>query len=301
MIRTALAKDPAERQRGTGELASAARDAIGVRTSTGEVETVAAAPTAIPSEDETVVSRRTPRSVDAPLAQTAAAPAAPTRARQPSESVKRPAARHRLLVLAAAALALVGAVAIALIVTGGGDDETAAAAIPEGNLTSNPSFERTSSGWDFFRSDLAREQASDAPDGENVARVTLSGSSGEYSIDDDPETVKSSQKGRYYTASAWVKATEATDGARICISLREGLEDGDDDFPFAQSSVTASADEYREVRVTHRASAGGKGIGVHVFRAGQGVSEGESFLVDAIAITESASGSSTGRSEECNA
>ena len=61
---------------------------------------------------------------------------------------------------------------------GGGDDEPAAAAIPEGNLTTNPSFERNSSGWDFFQSDLAREQASDAPDGENVARVTLSGSSG---------------------------------------------------------------------------------------------------------------------------
>ena len=300
VIRTALAKDPAERQRSTGELASAARHAIGVRTPTGEVETVAAAPTETPSEDETVVSGRTPRSVDAPLAQTAVAPAAQTRSRQPSEPVKRPAARHRLLILAAA-LALVGAVAIALIVTGGGDEEPAAAAIPEGNLTSNPSFERTSSGWDFFRSDLAREQASDAPDGENVARVTLSGSSGEYSIDDDPETVSSSQKGRYYTASAWVKATEATDGTRVCISLREGLEDGDEDFPFSQASVRASADEYREVRVTHRASAGGKGIGVHVFRAGQDVSEGESFLVDAIALTQGASGRSTSRSAECDA
>ena len=93
--------------------------------------------------------------------------------------------------------------------------------MPAGNLTSNPSFERGLSGWDFFQSDLAREQATDAPDGENVARVTLLGKPGEYSIDDFPETVSSSRAGRTYTATAWVKATDANDGERICISLRE--------------------------------------------------------------------------------
>ena len=304
VIRTALAKDPAERQRSAGELASAARRAIEGPTPTRARGAVGAPPTEISSEDETVASREPP-TIDAPLAEPVAAPAAPTRSRQPSEPVKRPAARRRLLVLAAAALALVGAVALALLVTGGdddggNDDEPAAAAIPEGNLTSNPSFERTSSGWDFFRSDLAREQASDAPDGENVARVALSGSPGEYSIDDFPETVSSSVKGRDYTGSAWVKATEATDGARICIAVREGLDDGDDELAFSQSSVRASANEYREVRVTHRAAADGEKIGVHVFRAGQGVSEGEAFFVDAIALTQSASDRSPSRSPECN-
>ena len=299
VIRTALAKEPEERQRSAGEFASAARRAIeGPPTRAREATGIP--PTETAREDETVASRRAPPSIDPPVAETAAAPAAPTRARQPSEPVKRPAARRRLLV-GAAALALLGAVALALIVGGGDDDEPAAAAIPESNLTSNPSFERSTSGWDFFRSDIARERASDAPDGENVARVALSGSSGEYSIDDDPETVSSSQKGRYYTASAWVKATDTTDGARICISLREGLDDGDDEFAFSESSVRATSDEYREVRVTHRATADGEPIGVHVFRGGQGVSEGEAFFVDAIALTQSAGDPSTSRSPECNA
>ena len=114
-----------------------------------------------------------------------------------------------------------------------------------------------------------------------------------------PETVSSSQKGRYYTASAWVKATEATDGAEVCIALREGLDDGGEDFPSSLSSVRLSTDEYRELRVTHRAAANGKTIGVHVFRAGQDVSEGEAFLVDAIAITESDAAGRKNRSAEC--
>ena len=300
VIRTALAKDPAERHRSAGELASAARRAIGEDTRAGAAKAVGAAPTETPHEDETVVSPREPRRIAAPLAETAATPSASPRSERPNEAVERPSSRNRWLVLAAA-LVLLGGGALAFLVAGGGDEEPAAAAVPEGNLTSNPSFERSGSGWDSFESDLAREGASDAPDGENVARVTLSGSSGEYSVDDEPETVSSSQKGRYYTASAWVKATEATDGARICISLREGLPDGDEDFPFSTASVEASADEYREVRVTHRAAADGKPIGVHVFRAGEDVSEGESFLVDAISITESASGEKSKSTDECDA
>jgi hypothetical protein len=112
--------------------------------------------------------------------------------------------------------------------------------------------------------------------------------------------VSSSRKGRSYAASAWVKATQASDGQRICISLREGLEDGGE-VPHSDSSVRASADEFRQVRVTHRAAADGKTIGVHVYPEGSGVEAGDAFLADAITLTEGGGGEGSGQSEECEA
>jgi hypothetical protein len=202
-------------------------------------------------------------------------------------------------VAAVVAVALLACgVALALALAGGDDkDGPAAASIPAGNLVPNPSFEENTSGWDVFQSRTSREQAPDAPDGEHVARVALVESPGEYSIDDEPETVSSSREGRVYTATAWVKATEANDGESVCISLRQGSPDSG---VFTAASVKASAGEYRQVRVSHRASADGETIGVHVFRGGPTVREGEAFLVDAITLAEDA-GPGAGRSSpECD-
>jgi serine/threonine protein kinase len=292
VIRSALAKEPAERQASASELALAAREAIDVPAPTAAAPQAATTP--------------------APVAETKLAPTAPARSPRPTDPVKPPAGRpRRLWLVAAAALALVAAGIVAVVASGGGDGGSSggddggspsevAAVIPDGNLTSNPSFESDTSGWDVFNSEIVRERASDAPDGENVARVSLVGPPDEYTIDDSPETVSSSREGAFYTASAWVKATEGTDGATICISLREGLEEGGD-VPFSASSVEASADEYREVRVTHRASASGRTIGVHIFPEVADVQEGETFLVDAISLTEDAGGRSAGRPTSCEA
>jgi serine/threonine protein kinase len=283
VIRTALAKSPEERYRSAGEFVSAARRAI-------------EAPAQGPGE---IVAPRSTPPTEAAAAATMPAPDAPSLPPREAD-VGRPAQRRRRSLVGAAALALLaGGAALALVLTGGDDGGPATAAIPAGNLTGNPSFEQDTSGWDFSGSDITREKASDAPDGESVARVTAAGPQTDYSIDDDPETVSSSSAGRSYTASAWVKATEATDGEKICISLRERPEDGDGEFPFSAASVRASAKEYREVRVTHPAEASGRTIGVHIFRTGGGVSEGEAFLVDAIALTEGGGGSAGTSSAEC--
>lgn len=312
VIQTALAKEPAERYASANELALAARGAIGTPPPMVETKVVEAEPTATPDERETVAQvppsppsspppAPPPPTPAAPHAETRLAPTPPARSSPPGDEVKRSSAQpRRRWLVAAAAVALLGGGALALVVSGG-DDEDPTGAIPEANLTSNPSFERDTSEWDVFESEIVREKAADAPEGENVARVTLVGSPGEYSIDDSPETVTYSRKGRFYTASAWVKATEATDGERICISLREGLEDGDEDFPFSDSSVRASASEYREVRVTHRASAEDLSIGVHVYPEGSDVDEGEAFLVDAITLTQEARGQASGQQAECEA
>ncbi len=121
--------------------------------------------------------------------------------------------------------------------------------------------------------------------------MTLAAAPGEYSIDDDPETVSSSEKGRAYVATAWIKATTATDGQRVCISLRESPPARDSDYVgFASASTEASASEYRKVRVAYVAKASHHRIGAHVFRYPPGVHEREAFLVDAIAIRPGASG-----------
>jgi serine/threonine protein kinase len=285
VIRRALAKEPDQRQGSAGELAAAARDAIAVPAPT----------TASPGA----------RTVPSPQADTVPAPTEHARRPEPVEPPERPPPRSRRgWLIAAAALALVVIVVVAVVVAGGGGgngaSQAATAVIPDGNLTSNPSFEKNTSGWDVFNSKLTRERASDAPNGRYVVRVSLVGPPGEFTIDDDPETVSSSKKGRRYTASAWVKATAKNDGEKICITLREGLEQGPK-VPFSASSITASADEYRELRVTHRATRSGKTIGVHIFPEVSTVDKSESFLVDAITLTEGSAGEGDGRPADCEA
>jgi hypothetical protein len=161
----------------------------------------------------------------------------------------------------------------------------------------NPSFENDTSGWDTSNADIAPERATDAPDGANVVRVSWTGSEDSYSIDDDPGTVASSVKGRTYSASAWVKAGDATDGKEVCMALRERSGDGAP-VGYAAGGVTAVAGEYRQVRVTHVAEADGSQIDVYVFRQSPDLKDGESFLVDAITMNE---GSGAGAFDDCSA
>ena len=55
---------------------------------------------------------------------------------------------------------------------------------------------------------------------------------------------------------------------------------------YAAGGVTAVAGEYRQVRVNHVAEADGSEIDVYVFRQASDLQEGESFLVDAITMSE---------------
>jgi Caspase domain len=193
----------------------------------------------------------------------------------------------RVIASAAAAVAALAAAVVAVVVLAGGDGEgPPAGPIPAGNRTANPSFETDTAGWDVFQSSLGREQAGDAPDGDSVVRVTLDRDEGGYSIDDDPETIEASLIGRAYTATAWVKATDSTDGRDICIQLREW--NGGEVVDFTSGSVRASTAEYRQAKVTHVATDADNPIGVHVFRFGE--TPQEAFLVDAVAVVEGRTG-----------
>ncbi len=263
VVRTALAKLPDERYASAGGLAAAARTALAGGPAPAPTLAGGSAPTLVRPSSE-APGGPAGRSPDAAHG----APPASAGARPAREA--RRGSRRLLPLAAAAAVVLVGVVVLVLALAGGGDggggDATggggggagdsgggnggahgADAPIPEGNLTANASFEGDTEGWDFFEADIASVPAADAPAGERVARVTWVGAPEEYSIDDDPETVASSKAGRIYTASAWVKASDANNGKPICISLRERLEDGGD-FPFSAGIVNASSSEYRELQ-----------------------------------------------------
>ena len=169
------------------------------------------------------------------------------------------------------------------------------AAIPEGNLTANPSFEDDITGWDTQTSELARIPAADAPDGSQVASVTLTGSATDYAIDDAPDTVASSKKRTTYTAAAWIKGTESTHGKPVCISVRERSADGET-LDQRSAQVIADAARFKRVVVAYEAHNDGNRVDVHLFRQGDDLEQDDGFLVDAISLVE---GTSDARSNFC--
>ncbi len=212
---------------------------------------------------------------------------------EPAEPPRR--SRRGPLIGGVVALLLIVVVAGVLATRGGdGDGEEAAppagqdaAALPAGNLISNPSFEESTDGWGPFQANLAREEVDDAPDGEYVVRVTLDGEPAEYTIDDDPDVLETAVvAGTEYVASAWVKATPETDGQPVCIALREWTPGRPPDTYTGQAegSVTASADEWRQVSVRYVAGQDDNTIDVHVYRYPGEMQANESFLVDAITV-----------------
>ena len=177
-------------------------------------------------------------------------------------------------------------------VTAGGDRGNFVK-IPVGNLTVNPSFEHDRSGWDTSESRLSRMRVPDAPNGHYVVRVSALHPSGDYAIDDYPDTVAHSIAGRRYVAEAWVRGTEETDGKRVCLTLREKV--GPHKAYIANGGVIMSAAHYREVRVAYVAKGTDHPIDVHMFGPSASRGTGDAFLADAISITQS-SGTATNTS-----
>jgi hypothetical protein len=262
--------------------------------------------TAGPAGESTVFEPTTGRT-GAPSEETALEPPAIERAEGPPGAPAAPQRGRPRGLLVGAGIVAVAAVVAAIALGGGGDNggggdkgggsaATPTAAIPESNLTANPSFESDLANWDSFNIDLARVKADDAPDGSYVAQVSHGGSETEYAIDDSPDSVDSSTQGSTYSAVAFVKAAESTDGKPVCLSIRERSADGTT-IGLTSGEVTASGSEYRPVRVSHVAATDGNRIDVHVFRQGDGVQAGEAFLVDAISLVD---GAGDDASPECS-
>jgi hypothetical protein len=225
-------------------------------------------------------------------------PAPPVPPRTPSS--------RRPLAIGGAGAAIAAVVIVAIIaLSGGGSNQqgtttavNASDKIPAGNLVKNPSFEQSTSGWDTFQegvpsgeAQLSREQAADAPDGHQVVRVIATGPK-DFSIDDNFDTIKHSVAGQSYTAQAWAKATDETDGDKACLVVRE--RDAHNHERDSLSGLTLSTAAYRPVRVVHTARGSGDRIDVFLVIPRSGGSAGDSFLADAISLTPGDRGSTVG-------
>jgi serine/threonine protein kinase len=233
----------------------------------------------------------------APPAAETPPPDVPSGPLEPAPEPAEPPRRSRLGLLIGAAVALVVIAVVAGVLATGGDDPQEAVpprktnVIPAGNIIGNPSFEESMDGWNPFQANLAREAVDDAPDGENVARVTLDGEPDEYSIDDEPDVLERGTKANTeYVASAWVKATPENDGEPICIAIRDWTVGRPPDTYTGQAegSVIASAGEWRKVETRYVAPLDGNTIDVHVYRYPGEMEPNESFLVDAITVVHRA-------------
>ncbi len=216
---------------------------------------------------------------------------APPPAVPPEAALAAPPARRgpRRVIAAAGALAVI-ALAVVLVLIVGGGDGGAQSPIPAGNLTTNPSFESDTAGWDVSTATIATERAADAPDGEHVVRVSALTPGGDFAIDDSPDTIQSSVAGRRYTAAAWVKATESTNGQLVCIGLRERASSDGEPVSDSYAAGIATVDEFREVGTFLVAQGTGNRISVHVFMDREERGESDAFLADAISIAEGPGG-----------
>jgi hypothetical protein len=224
---------------------------------------------------------------------------------QPQAAAPGPSSRRPLAIGAAlAAVAVVVIVAIIALSGGGGssggsDEQSTTTAvnasdkIPPGNLTKNASFEQSTDGWVTDESNLERVEAADAPDGRQIVRVVASQPTGDSAIDDGPDSVSNSVAGQRYTASAWVKATTATDADKACLGIRERDAAGHT-FGDAYQGVIMTPAAYKEVRVAYEAGGNGHRIDVHVFLHRSTGSAGDAFLADAITLTPGDRGSTAG-------
>jgi Caspase domain len=246
-----------------------------------------------PAEGDEAAERPPADAAEPPVA--APPPAVPPPAVPPEARHVAPPARRGpwRLIAAGAALAVIALAVVLVLIVGGGDGgggDGGASPIPADNLTTNPSFESDTAGWDVSTATIATERTADAPDGEHVVRVRALTPGGDFAIDDSPDTIQSSVAGRRYAAAAWVKATESTNGELVCIGLRERA--GTDGEPVSDSYAAgiATVGEFRKVGTFLVAEGTGNRISVHVFMDREEGGEGDAFLADAISIAEGPGG-----------
>lgn len=153
-------------------------------------------------------------------------------------------------------------------------------------LISNTSFETGTGGWSSWQGSLTREARSGAPNGQYVARVTVSGSATLYSLDDAPDTVPNAPLGQSYTATAYVAAgNSGTVGKPISLIIREKSASGTTYKLFtADTTLTTS---FQRLTVTAKVERSGDTVDVYILQSQ--AAAGNSFLVDAVTLTESSS------------
>jgi hypothetical protein len=147
------------------------------------------------------------------------------------------------------------------------------------NLVTNPSFEAGLHGWTGAGARQRVIEVADAPDGRHVAEI-LATSGSFATLDDYPETVGASVRGRGYLASAWVRAASSADvGRQVSIKMRERGPGGDREW---SSGALALTTRFQRILVVAVATASGRLIDVRISLSPALI--GDSYLVDAVEL-----------------
>ena len=297
-IREGAVQELAALLAGGPSVALAARHALLRMTSDDSRRVSARAQAALEAAED--AERAAGEAAERPPADAAESPVAAPPPAVPPESrlVAAPARRGpRRVIAAGAALAVIALTVVLVLIVGGGDGgggDGGESPIPAGNLTTNPSFESDTAGWDVSTATIATERTADAPDGERVVRVRALTPGGDFAIDDSPDTIQSSVAGRRYTAAAWVKATESTNGELVCIGLRERAGSEGELVSDSYAAGIATVGEFRELGTFLVAEGTGNRISVHVYMDREQGGEGDAFLADAISLAEGPGGVTSG-------
>jgi hypothetical protein len=184
----------------------------------------------------------------------------------------------------------ISACAAAAVVAGGlSMGVSASAAIPSGNLTVNPSFETSVSGWSGVNATIDRAAVTEAnvgPDGDYAANVTATSDTLLARIDDAARTVLSTVAGTTYTADAYIaKPSSFSNGDAWYVAIREKDSAGNT-VSNTKSSASGLGTVFKHITVDRTVTASGNTIEVYVAsRDEQPVGSGA--LVDAITLTAS--------------
>ena len=157
--------------------------------------------------------------------------------------------------------------------------------IPDGNLTSNPSFESGTSGWaQSGNATLDTQADSSAPDRADIATLSLDSGTAAYSMDDDGKTVTEIEPATPYTAFAFVKAGNATtDGKPVSLAIRE-WDSGGDFVDEGERQVTLSDDEFKPITVSYTPDSSDDQLDIQLYRPSGDIDSGEVVLVDALSL-----------------
>jgi hypothetical protein len=165
-----------------------------------------------------------------------------------------------------------------------------ALALPADNLTTNPSFESGFTGWQkSANAGWSQASGTSPPDGTYALKVSSNaGNSSAYSVDDDGNTVSSTQAGFAYTAQGYFKAVNAaTSGKPVGLVVREWTTGGSL-VSSKEVLVTINNSTYTSGSVTYTAQNTGDRIDVQFYRpTSSGIVSTDAFWADAVSLTSS--------------
>ncbi|RKH89968.1 glycosyl hydrolase family protein [Corallococcus sp. AB045] len=170
-----------------------------------------------------------------------------------------------------------------------GTDTPVQSEAPLASVITNTSFETNTSGWSSWQGTLTREARTGAPDGQYVARVTVSGAATLYSLDGAQSGIPNAPQGQAYTATAYVAAgNSGTVGKPVSLILREKNASGTTYKLFTADATLTTG--FQRITVSGTVERVGDTVDVYVLQ--NQAASGNAILVDAITLETAGGGGS---------